>query len=263
MSQPDPPPRLSVVVPALDEANRIGGAVSRLQAALDGPLAGSFELLVVDDGSGDDTAAVARAAGAQSLRLARNLGKGAAVRAGVLAARGELVAYVDADLAYPPDLLLDLVAALEAGADVAVGSRRHPDSVVASDGGMARTIGNRVFSGFVRATLGIAQRDPQCGLKGFRRSAAVRLFVDSRLDGFAFDGEVLLLARRFGLRVVEVPVRLEATTGSTVRLGHDALRMARDVLRVRAWAAAGAYSPATADGAGRSGDRSEPSAGPR
>ncbi len=229
----NPAPVLSVVVPALDEGDRIGAAVSQILAAMDA--AGlAVEVVVVDDGSTDATCDEAAAAGARALRLERNVGKGAAVRAGVLAAVGERIAFLDADLAYPPDQLVALVAALDAGADVVVGSRHHPDSLDQAGTSPTRAVGNRVFSAFARIALGIDQDDPQCGFKAFRREAARVLFRESRVDGFAFDAEVLFLASKLGYRVVEVPVRLVATTGSTVRLGHDALGMAVDLLRVRA-----------------------------
>ena len=103
---------------------------------------------------------------------------------------------------------------------------------------------SRLFNRAIRALLGLPFGDTQCGLKGFRRPAALEVFGRSRLDGFAFDAEVLFLARRLGLTVSEVPVRAEERDGSKVQLVVDALDMLRDVLRVRRWAASGGYDRA-------------------
>ncbi len=232
--------RLSIVVPAFSEGRRIGSTILALRAAL-----GDAEIVVVDDGSPDDTAAAARAAGAdQVIRLPVNRGKGAAVRAGVLAATGVSVVFTDADLSYPPPQIIRVRDELEAGWDVVVGSRRHAETRTVERAGALREVSGRVFSLFTRIVLPRGRfGDTQCGLKGFRRDAAQRLFGLSRVDGFAFDVEILWLACHLGLRVTEVPVELDSAAGSTVHLSRDALRMLRDLLRVRRWAATGAYGP--------------------
>ena len=238
----DEPPgelRLTVVVPAFEEAGRIGGTVCRLRDAL--VLDGGVEILVVDDGSSDATAAEAEAAGARVVRLDVNRGKGAAVRAGVAAARGRTIAFIDADLAYPPAQVLDLVAEVEAGWDVVVGNRRHPASRDEAGASRVRTLSGRAFNALTASVLLGQYRDTQCGLKAFRADAARRVFGRARLDGFAFDVEVLHLVERDRLSLKEVPVTLVHASGSTVRLGVDATRMVRDLFRVRRWAARGDY----------------------
>ena len=235
--------RLSVVIPAFREGKAVAAAVTRVRAELAAVAEdGGLEIVVVDDGSPDDTAEQARSAGADIvLRNPRNRGKGAAVRQGVLAAHGRTVAYTDADLSYDPAQITRLLAAAEGGADMVAGSRHHTDTTTLVRARRLRAISGRAFNIATRWLLLGENRDTQCGLKAFRADAARDLFRAQRLDGFAFDVELFLLARRLGLSVVEVPVTVAHTTQSTVRVGGDALRMVRDLLRVRRWAAGGAY----------------------
>jgi dolichyl-phosphate beta-glucosyltransferase len=248
-SRPRPRPpapgdvRLSVVVPAYREAARIAGTVARLRAAL-APLAeaGGYEIVVVDDGSGDRTAAVARRAGAdQVVEFGANRGKGAAVRAGVLAARGRTVAFTDADLAYPPEQLLGLLERVEAGWDVVVGSRKHVGTTTLVRARRLRALTSRAFNVLTELVLLGQYRDTQCGLKAFRSDVARLIFSRTRIDRFAFDVEVFHLAERYRLSLTEVPVTLVNSATSTMRLGRDALQMLADLWRIRRWAGRGAY----------------------
>jgi dolichyl-phosphate beta-glucosyltransferase len=229
--------RLSVVVPAYGGADHIARTVARIDAAL---AAVEHEVVVVDDGSPDDLADRAAAAGARVVRLEHNRGKGAAVRAGVQVATGDVVAFTDADLAYAPAQLLALLEAIEGGSDVAVGSRWHPGSTRGSAAPVLRRVSSRLFNVLTAVIVG-QYRDTQCGLKAFRADAARRLFAQARIDGFAFDVELLHLATRFQLTLVDVPVTLDESGGSTVQVGRSALAMVRDLWRVRRWSRSGAY----------------------
>jgi dolichyl-phosphate beta-glucosyltransferase len=238
--RPDAPGevRLTVVLPAYEEAARIGAAVVAVREALADV---DPEILVVDDGSTDGTAAEAAAAGARVVQLERNQGKGAAVRAGMLAATGRTVAFTDADLAYPPSLLRDLLAEVEDGWDVAVGSRWHRDSRALARPSLVRRVSSRLFN-LLTATVLLGQyRDTQCGCKAFRSDVARLLFGHTRLDGFAFDVEVLHLVERYRLSLTEVPVQVTDGGSSTVRVASAALRMIRDLFRIRRWGSEGAY----------------------
>jgi putative flippase GtrA len=255
-ARPEPPGdlRLSVVVPAYCEADRIGETVDRLRHSLDDiQESGGFEVIVVDDGSSDATADAALAAGADQVVVQpRNRGKGAAVRTGVLAARGRTIAFTDADLAYAPDQLLRLLAAVEDGWDVAIGDRRHPESRVLAPPSPLRAVGSRVINWLGYVVLLGSYRDTQGGLKGFRSDVARFVFGRSRVDGFAFDIEVLHLVERHQLSLVEVPVEVVNTRRSTVREGRDAARLLLDLTRIRRWSAEGEYeargdAPATLD----------------
>ena len=231
--------RLTVVVPAYDEADKIGTAVTRLRNELSEV---DLEIVVVDDGSTDDTTEAARRAGADHVvRLDTNCGKGAAVRAGVRAAAGRTIAYTDADLSYAPAQLLELLAAVEDGWDMVVGSRRHVDTTTLVRARRLREVTGRVFNGLTTLVLLRHYRDTQCGLKAFRSDVARLLFSHGRLDGFAFDVELFHLAERYRLSLKEVPVTLESSPTSTVHVVLDATRMVRDLFKVRLWAARGLY----------------------
>jgi dolichyl-phosphate beta-glucosyltransferase len=238
--------RLSVVVPAYREADRIGETVRRLREGLaEVAEDGGMEIVVVDDGSGDATADAALAAGAtQVVVQPRNRGKGAAVRIGALAARGRTVAFTDADLAYGPDQVLRVAAAVEDGWDVAIGDRGHPESRMLVPPSRLRAWGSRVINQLGFAVLLGSYRDTQSGLKAFRSDVARFVFSRTRVDGFAFDIEVLHLVERHQLSLVEVPVDVANSARSTVRAARDAGRLVIDLFRIRHWSAAGVYEAA-------------------
>jgi len=245
VARPDPPGdlRLSVVVPAYREAERIGDTVAALHEALARVADdGGLEVVVVDDGSGDGTAGAAEAAGADVVLVQpENRGKGAAVRRGALAARGRTVAFTDADLSYSPDQLVRLLSEVEDGWDVVVGSRRHEDTTTLVRAGRLREVGGRAINLLTQVVLLGQYRDTQCGLKAFRSDVARLLFARSRIDGFAFDVELFHLAERYRLSLTEVPVQVENSSRSTVRVARDAVRLVRDLFRVRRWAKRGDY----------------------
>jgi glycosyltransferase involved in cell wall biosynthesis len=234
---------LTLIFPCYNEAERLPQTLTAYLAELPRQ-PGEVEILVVDDGSTDQTFAVAKAIAAQDdrvrvIRSQPNRGKGHGVRTGMLEAAGELIVFTDADGSYGPHEVARVAAAL-AGAPVAIGSRPAGWAT----GPPARRLASRLFNCAIRELLGLPFFDTQCGLKGFRRQAALEVFGRARLDGFAFDVEVLFLARRLGLAVNEVPVRAEVRDGSKVQLVVDALGMLGDVLRVRRWALSGGYDGA-------------------
>ena len=225
-------PDLSVVVPAFDEEARLGPTLERI-----GPWCRvhhpEHEILVVDDGSRDRTAEVARAVpGVTVLELGRNRGKGAAVRAGMLAAAGRRVLFSDADLATPIEELAKLWAELDRGADIAIASRALPGADIRTRQHPARELMGRTFNLMVRALVMGGIKDTQCGFKLFTGEAARDLFGRSTVDGFAFDVEILWLARgRY--RIAEVPVVWHHVDESKVSPGTDAARMFIDIARLR------------------------------
>jgi hypothetical protein len=224
---------LSLVIPAYNEADRLSSGLRRLVDEL--PADGT-EILVIDDGSTDNTAEVARrnlASWPQHsvVSLPRNSGKGAAVRAGVVRARGDVIAFIDADMATDPRDLSRLIDGLE-GNHVAVGSRSLDGSVV-DDRSAHRTAMTQVFGLLVGSLMDLPMSDTQCGFKAFKGSIAKLLFHGSRVDSYAFDVEVLNLAVRLGLRTQEVPVRWTDMSGSHVRPIRDAVQMLTDVARTR------------------------------
>jgi dolichyl-phosphate beta-glucosyltransferase len=232
-------PQLSVVIPAYDEAARIGPCVETALAHFKGRTAPS-ELIVVSDGSRDGTSEVARKAGGDRVRVisyATNRGKGYAVRTGMLAARGEYVLFSDVDFSTPLDAVESFIERLEDGYDIAVGSRALPDSDVRVRQPWWRQSMGRTFNRFVRAGVGFAMRDTQCGFKCFRADAARAVFTRAQIDRYAFDVEILLIAHELGLRVAELPVVWIDHPHSKVHPIRDSLRMLIDLAALRRRAA--------------------------
>jgi dolichyl-phosphate beta-glucosyltransferase len=229
-----PPPALSIVVPAFDEELRLGAALDRL-AAWSAEDARALEIVVVDDGSRDRTAEVAaepRAVDVRLVRLAENRGKGAALKAGVAVARGELVLVTDADLSTPIAEIARLEAAL-GDADVVLGSRAVAESRLVVRQSLWRETAGKLFNRVVQL-LGIrGVADTQCGFKLLRGEAARELFALLTIDRFAYDVELVWLARRLGFRVCEVGVEWRNDPASRVRFARDAPLMLLDVVRFR------------------------------
>ncbi len=236
---------ISVVIPAYNEAGRIASTVEAAVEFVRGE--GGGEVIVVDDGSRDETAALVDNfrrdhPEVKLLRNERNRGKGYSVRRGMLEARGSLRLFCDADGSTPLREARKLFARLEGGeADVAIGSREMPDSDVARPQPRYRRVMGWVFRKLVAALVVRGFRDTQCGFKAFRAEAARDVFRRLRLDGFAFDVEAIFVARRLGYRVVEVGVRWLDSGQSRVRPVRDALRMLRDLFRIRLNALRGRY----------------------
>jgi dolichyl-phosphate beta-glucosyltransferase len=225
-------PALSVVVPALNEEDRLPRTLERIASHL-ARRGGDYEVLVVDDGSRDGTAARAAAAGATVLRNETNRGKGFAVRRGMLAARGARRLMTDADLSTPIEELDRLCARMDEGHDVVVGSRALPGSRIEVRQPWYRENSGRLFNLFVRALVVPGVRDTQCGFKLFSAPAARDVFSAARLDGFSFDVEALFLARKKGYRIAEVPVVWRNDAASRVSFVRGGLAFP-DLLRIRA-----------------------------
>jgi len=239
MSTAPGPTRLSVVIPAYNEEKRLPATLERVA----GYLAASARLLpaeivVVDDGSADATAEVVRAfqpPGGVAIRLIRlntNRGKGAGVRTGLAASLGDRVLVSDADLSAPIE---EIEALLASDADLVVGSRGVRREMIMRRQPLARDTMGRIFNLALRL-LGLTRlRDTQCGFKLIEGGLARRLAPAMRLDGFAYDVELLARAARSGASVVEVPVRWYHVEASRVRPLRHGLQMLRDSLRVRVW----------------------------
>jgi dolichyl-phosphate beta-glucosyltransferase len=230
-------PALSVVVPAYNEVLRLPATLAALRAHLEA--AGEdYEVIVVDDGSDDGTADAAdrHVAGWPRLavvRLPANAGKGAAVREGMLRARGEHRAFSDADLSTPLEELGRLRARLGGDCHVAIASRGLPDADIQVHQPAARELMGKVYNRLLRLLVLPGILDSQCGLKVFTAQAAVACFEPLRTERFGFDAEVLVRARRQGWSIAEVPVRWRHVEASRVSPGRDAMWMLIDLIRLR------------------------------
>ena len=248
---PDTRPVVSLVIPAFNEAGRVGQSLRAIEdyARNADSALGLIELLVVDDGSTDETAAIARrhlpvAANvlARVLHYPRNRGKGYAVRFGLLAARAPVAVFSDADLSTPLTELPKLLGPImEGAADVTFGSRALDRRLIGVHQPRPREFGGRAFNVVLRLATGLPYYDTQCGFKAFRLSVCRPLVESGTIDGFGFDVELLYEAHHAGLRVREVPVRWDHREGSKVHFLRDGTRMLRDVLTVRRRGARGFY----------------------
>ena len=238
------PTFLSVVIPAYNEAGRIRDSLRQAAAWLSVPgrLDGPAEIVVVDDGSTDATAtlveqeAASLPAGGSAVRLLRNganRGKGYSIKHGVLLATGEFVLLSDADFSTPIEELPRLMEPVRReGCDIAIGSRGLVESRVEVRQPIWRETMGRIFNRIVRAATRLPYRDTQCGFKLMRRQAVLPLFRAARIERFAYDVEILYLARLAGIAVREVPVTWRDVPGSKVHPVRDALLMLRDVGRI-------------------------------
>ena len=229
---------LSLILPAFNEARRLSASLDRC-AAYFRARGLAAEIIVADDGSTDGTGA-AYASAVDSLSRAQltyryldlaHGGKGSAVRAGVRAASGDPIVFLDADLTIPVETIDAFLRSLADGADVVVASRYVPGSVV--DRPWWRVLMGRVYRTAVHAIVPIDVHDTQCGGKMYTAEAAKDLFERATLDGFAFDAEVLYIARRRGYRVAETPVEIHQRAHTSVSFLRDTPVMLRDLFRIR------------------------------
>lgn len=241
-------PRYSIIVPAYNEKARIGKTLEQILAHLR-QQAWNAEVVIVDDGSRDDTFQIASqfASDNPQVRVIQNpgnQGKGYSVRNGMLNARGEILLFTDADLSSPIAEVSKLFAALDQGADVAIGSRWLDPSLQFQRQPLKRRIMSRSFNIFLRVLLAFPYRDTQCGFKAFTRRAAHMIFPLQRITRWGFDPEILYLAHSLGLKVAEVPVYWGHDERSTIHPWRDGMLMGRDALKIRWYALSGKYKPA-------------------
>jgi dolichyl-phosphate beta-glucosyltransferase len=238
-------PDWSVIVPAYNEEERLPRYLEEIRDFFEGGTL-SAEVIVADDGSVDSTARLVsefsqRWPALKLHSLPTNRGKGAAVRQGILQARGHRILFTDADGATPIAELHRLSKALDDGADIAIGSRAVPGSDTHVETSFQRRFIGRTFHLMV-SLLGVRKiRDTQCGFKAFRADVARPLFEAATIDGFGFDVEVMLLAQRAGMRIDEIPVNWTHMDGSRISILRDSPRMAREVMCVRIKMLAGSY----------------------
>jgi len=236
MSESAPPncPALSIVIPAYQEEKRIGATLRELASYAARKMPGEIELIVVSAGSTDGTVKVAGqyenqiSGNLTVLDLPESKGKGAAVRAGMLAATGQYILFTDADLAYEPELFDEFVTRLKLGADIVI-AQRTGDTQYA---GMGRRFVAKASRLLFKTVITPGIGDTQAGLKAFTRAAAKELFSQQTVNGFIFDVEILLLARSRKYRITKAFVPWQDKPGSTIQLRRDSLRAALDLVKI-------------------------------
>jgi glycosyltransferase involved in cell wall biosynthesis len=236
----------SIVIPAYNESARLRPTLDTLLRYVHDQK-WDVEILVVNDGSSDDTAQVIREYGKVHpeillLENPGNRGKGFSVRNGMLHARGNICLFTDADLSSPIEEAQKLLTAINAGADVAIGSRWLKAELQTERQPLYRQAFGRIFNMVLRIVLGMRFVDTQCGFKAFRRDAVQRIFPLQKIERWGFDPEILYLARRAGLKVAEVPVVWAHSEGTRLSPVKDGIRMFGEVLRIRWYALTGAYN---------------------
>jgi dolichyl-phosphate beta-glucosyltransferase len=230
-------PTYSIIIPAYNESARITTSLDKLLAHI-AQERWSAEVLVVNDGSRDNTADIVRRYARQNpnVRLVENpgnRGKGYSVRNGMLSATGDVLLFTDADLSAPIREASKLFAAIASGADVAIASRWLQRELQTEKQPMYRRVFGRMFNLLLRVVLGLSYKDTQCGFKAFTRNAAMEIFPRQQIEGWGFDPELLFLAKKFNLRVQEVPVEWAHDAGSKINPLVDGLKMFTEILRIR------------------------------
>lgn len=230
--------KLSVIIPAFNEEEKLPQTLKASYQWLTEHLAGDFEIIVVDDGSHDKTCVEVQMLfkDMPELKLSRqpiNLGKGAAVRRGMLEATGDIRLFMDADHSTRIDEIHKILNGMEQGADLVIASRRHKESHILSRQSYPREHMGRFFNFLARTLVKVSMLDTQCGFKAFTAKAAQAIFTRQQLDGFSFDVEVLVLAERLSLNIVEIPVSWTNEPNSRVHVLRDSWKMAFDLMRLR------------------------------
>ena len=235
----------SIVIPAYNEGARLGATLERVLAYVS-QQGEETEIIVVNDGSRDNTADLVRqfAASNPVLRLVENpgnRGKGFSVRNGILNARARVVIFSDADLSSPIEELPKLLRPLKEGADIAIGSRWLQSNLQTQRQPLHRQLFGRIFNLLLRTTLGLQFKDTQCGFKAFTAEAAQTIFPLQHIERWGFDPEILFLARKFGFKVREVPIAWGHSGGTRINPLVDGPRMFMEMLRIRWFDLAGKY----------------------
>jgi dolichyl-phosphate beta-glucosyltransferase len=235
----------SIVIPAYNESERLGATLEKVLTYVR-QQGWDAEVIVVNDGSKDNTAEIVRACAEKNpmLRLLENpgnRGKGYSVRNGILNSRGDIVVFSDADLSSPIEEMPKLLEALAAGADIAIGSRWLRAELQTHRQSLHRQVFGRIFNALNRIILGLRFKDTQCGFKAFTRRAAQTILPLQRIERWGFDPEILFLARKFGFRVDEVPVRWGHVGGTRINPLMDGARMFQEMLRIRWYDMTGKY----------------------
>ncbi len=236
----------SIILPAFNEAARIGPGLEKALSYVRRQ-GWAVEIIVVNDGSRDETAKVVRGYMAQApeLRLIENPGnhgKGYSVRNGMLHARGQVLLFSDADFSSPVEEAAKLIAAIDAGADVAFGSRWLLAETQTKRQSLLRQFVGRAYNLLMHLTLGLPYKDTQCGFKAFTRQAAEIIFTRQQIEGWGFDPEILYIARKFKLKLTEVPVVWANDDRSKVNPLVDGVKMFFELLRIRWNGVTGRYA---------------------
>jgi dolichyl-phosphate beta-glucosyltransferase len=236
---------VSLIIPAFNERERIGKSLDRILSFLQSQPY-PYEIIIVDDGSWDGTKGLVlerygRHHGIQIYQQSPNLGKGAAVKRGMILGKGRYLFFSDADLSVPIETLSQFLSCLEKDYDVTIGTRQKAEAAIEVHQPFHRELMGKVYTRLTNWILGLHVSDFTCGFKGFRREAAKDLFSKQQLKNWSFDAEILYLAQLRGYRVREIPVRWRNDRATKVRLWKDILPSFLGLIRIRAYDYLGSY----------------------
>lgn len=236
---------ISLVIPVYNEESILSASVETLCSSLGDQFGDGFNIVAVDDGSQDRSLEILRELSEkyplEVFENSINLGKGAAVRRGMLAAEGDFIFFTDTDLSTDLEHIESFHKALSGEFDAVIGNRKHSEAVIRTPQGQLRTIMGLGYTRFVNLLLGLDFSDYTCGFKGFTREAARAVFSRSVVNGWSFDAEILFLSRRFGFKVSEIPVTWDDRPNTKVHILGDTVRSFSEVVGIRLRAARGAY----------------------
>jgi dolichyl-phosphate beta-glucosyltransferase len=228
-------PSVSIVIPAYNEENRISDTLKNIEAFIAVEKL-EYEIIVVDDGSTDRTPLVASGFGGLNLRVIsneKNMGKGFSICRGMKEASGDIILFTDADMSTPITFLPEFLKYHKEGCDVVIASRDIRGSNVRVPQNFLREFGGKFFNLLVRSVTGLPIHDTQCGFKSFTRKAAAEIFPRQTIHDFGFDVEILYIAKKHGLRIMETPVEWRNAPGTKVKFLKDSIKMAAELFKIK------------------------------
>lgn len=225
-------PLVSIIIPAFNEEKRLPATIVKIKKYVSKNRISS-EIIVVDDGSSDATAAAAKKLKVRLVSNVKNRGKGFSIANGVKNAKGAIILFTDADLSTPISFLSDFLKQHKAGADIVVASRDIKGSRVKVAQNVLRETGGKIFNLFVRAVTWLPIHDTQCGFKSFTKKAAKTVFFRRTINGFGFDVEILYIAKKHGLKITEYPVEWSNSPATKVSFLRDSTRMFAELFKIR------------------------------
>jgi len=224
--------KVSIIIPAYNEEKRLPATLLKIKKFLKKNKIKS-EIIVIDDGSIDNTVSIAKKYGVKVLKNGKNVGKGYSVKRGIFAAKGDVILFTDADLSTPIEFLKDFMNEHASGFDVVIASRALNRSIIKVRQPLPRELSGKVFNLLVRLITRLPLNDTQCGFKSFKKDAAKKIFSNLTINGFGFDVEALYIAKKHNFKIIEYPVYWYNSNATKVNFFKDSMRMFFELFKIR------------------------------